>query len=245
MNTKSVALLAYFSFLCGSVSGDLGCTSIGGTCQYTSTSCSGNYQSNLCNGPSTRKCCVPNTGDVGCTSISGTCQYTSTSCSGNYQSNLCSGPSTRKCCVTGSCSGSASACRILALHNSGEITLQNRHPSGVNDGAFPLLNIQDACNGQQSERSSYSCGECSSGPAPGGSVCIDNRVLSYIEAIAELHSVTITSITGACHSCTSKHYLGRAVDIRRNGPYSSYVTKCNQLGGRGIDEGTHIHCQFG
>ncbi|ESO90852.1 hypothetical protein LOTGIDRAFT_233609 [Lottia gigantea] len=187
-------------------------------------------------------------GDWRCLALGGNCQYTfARYCSGSYRRNLCRGSYSRRCCLSnssGSCSESAAACRILALHNSGDIFLRNRHPSGVNDGAFPLLNIRDACNGREAKRSSYSCGECSSGSAPGGSVCIDNRVLSYIEAISELHSVTITSIAGACHGCNSKHYLGRAVDVRRNGPYPSYVTKCNQLGGRGIDERTHIHCQF-
>ena len=55
----------------------------------------------------------------------------------------------------------------------------------------------------------------------------------------------VNEIAGACHSCTSKHYLGRAVDVHNPSDQTSYmVTLCEDMGGYGLDEGNHVHCHF-
>lgn len=53
---------------------------------------------------------------------------------------------------TGSCSAAAAAvaCKIK---NSPKITLIEKNPSGVNDGADPYSNIRDSCAGKVAKRS--------------------------------------------------------------------------------------------
>ncbi|KAK6185079.1 hypothetical protein SNE40_007397 [Patella caerulea] len=234
--------------------GDSKCISRGGRCQMTSSRCSGGrYSRNLCAGVTSRQCCIKIGGDSKCTSRSGRCQMTWSSCSGGrYSRNLCAGVSSRQCCIksgstTGRCSSSTAkqkACSILSHHRAGRITLANRHPSGVRDQAYPLKNIQDACNGRRVSRSRYTCRECRNPGAPGGTVCLSAKLLTYLDSLARLGNIYVTSIAGACHSCNSRHYRGLAVDLRRQGRFSEYIRKCNSMGGRGIDERTHIHCQL-
>ena len=57
----------------------------------------------------------------------------------------------------------------------------------------------------------------------------------------------VNEIAGACHSCKSKHYLGRAVDIDPTKSYTSAKTMldlCENMGGKALNETNHIHCQF-
>ena len=55
----------------------------------------------------------------------------------------------------------------------------------------------------------------------------------------------VNEIAGACHSCTSKHYLGRAVDLHNPSGQSTYmINLCSNMGGWAQNEGNHVHCQF-
>ena len=54
----------------------------------------------------------------------------------------------------------------------------------------------------------------------------------------------VNELAGACHSCHSKHYSGRAVDLDNDARSAEYLRECVRLGGWGQDEGNHIHCQF-
>ncbi|KAK6176768.1 hypothetical protein SNE40_015003 [Patella caerulea] len=161
---------------------------------------------------------------------------------GNYltvgTSSQCSSSGGGAC---GSAAAKADACHILSLHNSKKIELWNVHPSGVRDQAFALQNIKDACNGHAASRSSYSCNGCA---APGGHVCLDANLLKYIRTLGDGGYIHVNEISGACHSCTSRHYRGLAVDLHNDGRSSEYMSKCVAMGGWALDEGNHIHCQF-
>ncbi|XP_059172121.1 uncharacterized protein LOC131953101 [Physella acuta] len=136
------------------------------------------------------------------------------------------------------------ACNILAKHNSGKVVLATAHFSRITDNAFALNNIRDMCNGKEASRSSYSCSECKTKPAPGGTVCISSKVLTYLSNLIDKGTVKVNEIAGACHSCTSKHYSGTAIDLDDGPRDAEYMTACRNIGGVAIDEGNHIHCQF-
>jgi len=42
---------------------------------------------------------------------------------------------------------------LLDLADTGEITLWEQHPSGVEDNAYSYNNIKDTCNGKAASRS--------------------------------------------------------------------------------------------
>ncbi|KAL4216412.1 hypothetical protein ACF0H5_024138 [Mactra antiquata] len=157
----------------------------------------------------------------------------------------CSSTST----TSGSCSDATAknyACKLKALADAGTITLWNKHPSGVHDNAYAYNNIRDACLGHAAARSHYTCSTCTSPGAPGGHVCLSATLLHYIYAVHQrLGYIHVNEIAGACHSCTSKHYLGRAVDLHNpSGQSSTMLSICTSMGGWGQNEGDHVHCQF-
>lgn len=128
------------------------------------------------------------------------------------------------------------------LFRSSNVRTARVHVSGIQDNAFPYNNLRDMCEGRQASRSSYDCGNnCR---APGGTVCLSVSLLRYLVALKDRGSLYINELAGACHSCGSKHYTGNAVDLRKEGRATEYITTCRQMGGVGIDEGTHVHCQF-
>ncbi|BFZ14403.1 hypothetical protein BsWGS_17441 [Bradybaena similaris] len=155
-------------------------------------------------------------------------------------SSTCSAPS-----VSGQCSSVQQqlACDILNNYRT-NLTLATVHPSGRTDNAFASLNMRDMCDGRRAARSSYSCSECRSSPAPGGSVCIAESVLRYLRTLLSRGRVKVNEIAGACHSCTSKHYQGLAIDLDDGPRDREFINTCNSMGGLGIDERSHIHCQF-
>jgi zinc D-Ala-D-Ala carboxypeptidase len=90
---------------------------------------------------------------------------------------------------------------------SAQITFWSTHfASGVDDNASAFENIQAAQNGEQAARSTH-------GTAPGGSVCLDSRMLNGLAAVAQDHKLVISEIAGASHSATSRHYRGTAFDL--------------------------------
>nr|XP_022333786.1 lysozyme 3-like [Crassostrea virginica] len=118
--------------------------------------------------------------DRPCVAKGGKCQQNTLTCSGDYERGLCGGSSARQCCVprSGSTSCSAAATALACkIKNSSKISLLTTNPSGVNDGADPNSNIRDACAGKKVKRSSYRCSE---GQAPGGTTCLDAKILQYI-----------------------------------------------------------------
>ncbi|XP_077986981.1 uncharacterized protein LOC144441298 [Glandiceps talaboti] len=121
-------------------------------------------------------------------------------------------------------------------------------PSG--DGADAFSNIKDTCNGEMAKRSSYSC---SSGIAPGGTVCLQENILKYIKDSADqFGEVQVNSIAGACHSTPTYHYNGTAVDfqIKTDSPFSSWMKLCavrgavENVGPGDPGHSTHTHCAF-
>ncbi|XP_055867298.1 uncharacterized protein LOC106076586 [Biomphalaria glabrata] len=136
------------------------------------------------------------------------------------------------------------ACTLLQKYNSGDLGLAMSHPSGKQDNAYAYNNIRDMCKGLRASRSNYSCSECKTGPAPGGSVCLTDKLLTYLITLVSKGKVYVTELAGACHSCTSKHYLGQAVDLRLSTRSQEYINTCKLMGGFGQNEGNHVHCQF-
>ncbi|XP_061182794.1 uncharacterized protein LOC133191114 [Saccostrea echinata] len=187
--------------------------------------------------------------DVPCRKLGGTCQENILSCNGQYQRALCDGRTTRQCCLSSpeSCSSLAKmiACKIKATQ---KIKLLTINPSGVDDGADAYHNIQDACNGKPSKRSNYTCSE---GKSPGGVVCLKPSILRYIYDLgaSTKYNFQVNAIAGACHSTTSKHYLGEAVDLEldkgstRKAQEKSFMDACEAYGGWSHG-GTHVHCQI-
>lgn len=134
------------------------------------------------------------------------------------------------------------ACNIL---NNTNIELRTNHPSGKVDSAYASENIMDTCNGRAACRSMYSCPECTYPGAPGGDVCLDESVLDFINELGKEKNIFVSSIAGACHSCSSRHYRGLAVDLsRRPNDFKYYMEKCRNMSGLPINEASHIHCQF-
>ncbi|XP_059173190.1 uncharacterized protein LOC131953833 [Physella acuta] len=136
------------------------------------------------------------------------------------------------------------ACGLLAKHNAGILHLATRHPSGVVDSAFAYNNIKDMCDGLAAHRSHYTCSECPSPGAPGGTVCLTHNLLNYLTHLVARGQVIVNELAGACHTCGSRHYNGQAVDLHNDGRSAEYLSTCTSMGGWGQNEGNHIHCQF-
>ncbi|XP_052675473.1 uncharacterized protein LOC128157124 isoform X1 [Crassostrea angulata] len=246
----SCAIILFF--IIQTATGDLRCLRKGGKCQENSIPCD-NYQKGLCNGGRTRQCCISNqVADKPCRDKGGKCQQTSVSCRGTYTSGLCGGSASRKCCVpqSGSASCSAAAAAVACkIKNSSKITLLKINPSQVKDEADPYSNIRDACARKVAKRSSYKCRE---GQAPGGSTCLDLKILQYIYNLgtSTKYQVQVNAIAGACHSNGSKHYDGKAVDFQLFGSGTAkaaqekaFRDECTKHKGWSHG-GTHVHCQI-
>ncbi|XP_045205022.2 uncharacterized protein LOC123557559 [Mercenaria mercenaria] len=151
------------------------------------------------------------------------------------------------------------ACMVLGLAVGGEIRLWDKHVSGEIDNAFPYNNVRDTCNGRAAARSHYPCEECLSPGAPGGHICLDYRVLSFIHTLyyyklaGLVPSVSVNELAGACHSCRSYHYEGLAVDVNYNGTLDLFglfsdLTRmqdlCDFMGGWNHYDKSHFHCDF-
>jgi hypothetical protein len=150
-------------------------------------------------------------------------------------------------CPGGGCSSIA-----LDLLESGRVTFDDYHQSGVVDDATALRNIHQTAAGLPARRSSY-------GTAPGGSVYLSRPMLQGLWYIASAWRVRITEFAGGSHSATSYHYAGRALDIGSiNGtPVSAsnpHVARVMQscrasgaievLGPGDAGHSTHIHCAW-
>ena len=139
------------------------------------------------------------------------------------------------------------------LKNCSRISWLPRQMSGRYDGASALDNIKQVSAGHAAKRSSY-------GSAPGGYVWLKPRMLRAMKSLArDGYSFRVTSMAGASHSRTSRHYAGIAFDVDYiNGlkvgygnPYwRKFLQRCRELGatetlGPG-DRGhsTHIHAAW-
>ncbi|MCI3756291.1 hypothetical protein MQA17_25540, partial [Escherichia coli] len=146
-------------------------------------------------------------------------------------------------CDAGACSATQKALACELFHST-NIHAARVHPSGVTDNAFAYNNLNDMCNGHKASRSRYTCSECSSPGAPGGTTCLSTNLLRYLVALKNRGVVIVNELAGACHSCQSRHYSGLAVDLHNDARSSEYLSTCTSMGGWGQDEGNHIHCQF-
>ncbi|XP_070567110.1 uncharacterized protein [Ptychodera flava] len=242
------------------------CSENGGICVESSCCPFKNYISGQCpSQASDIKCCYSKPSctfnEEPCQGAGGECADSSCCPYNNYISGLCPSQSSDvKCCFStpacgddsgggGSCGASVQslACEIL---NHKSITLLTINPSGVNDGADAYSNVKDTCNGGTALRSSYCC---SSGCSPGGSTCLSYNVLKYIKDVADAAGpVQVNSISGACHSSTSYHYRGTAVDfqVSTGSKYLTWMSICSasgaseNLGPGDAEHSTHTHCAF-
>ena len=65
--------------------------------------------------------------------------------------------------------------------------------------------------------------------------------------MTRLISFQVNELAGACHTCRSLHYQGRAVDIdpaKSKAKTQSMIDLCFDMQGFGVNETNHIHCEF-
>ena len=156
-------------------------------------------------------------------------------------------------CTAGSASNDAQC--LLNHDDAGNITLYWSLPSGVNDNASPLENVEDAASGYAASTSCY-------GTAPCASVSLSLDMLYGMVSLIQDYgySYFVTSIAGGSHSSTSYHYAGTAVDVDRingvkiNGDSSrarQFMQACRDLGAVEVlgpsnhfAHQSHIHCAW-
>jgi len=94
------------------------------------------------------------------------------------------------------------------LMNDENVRFMRKHPSSsYKDGAAAWDNIADTSEGKKAKASRY-------GNAPGGYAYLDVRILRALKKISDSgYKIRISSMVGASHSSSSRHYKGLAVDI--------------------------------
>jgi Putative peptidoglycan binding domain. len=148
--------------------------------------------------------------------------------------------------------------QVLALNLKKRVILATVHESGIDDHAQALYNIQDTAAGKQARRSSYANDGLPA--APGGTVLLDQRLLTTMLTLEKTYSFEVSEIAGGCHSANSRHYRGLAVDVNViNGkhvspanPYFMQVVQlCARLGatellhpGNDAHHQDHVHIGF-
>lgn len=148
--------------------------------------------------------------------------------------------------------------QVLALNLNKRVILATVHESGIDDHAQALYNIQDTAAGKQARRSSYANDGLPA--APGGTVLLDQRLLTTMLTLEKTYSFEVSEIAGGCHSANSRHYRGLAVDVNViNGkhvspanPYFMQVVQlCARLGatellhpGNDAHHQDHVHIGF-
>jgi hypothetical protein len=136
------------------------------------------------------------------------------------------------------------ACKLLQLFRAGQLTLKSRHddPRGNDpyDGASPLSQIHDTCQGLKVKRSRY-------GTAPKGCVCLAGKPLQVIYDYAiqfygeHRKPIRINSIAGSSHSANSLHYQGKAIDVACKDP----LDHCNETKTFCQEQNAHQVCYPG
>lgn len=116
---------------------------------------------------------------------------------------------------------------------SPNVKLARNHVSGVQDGATSYHNMSQTAYGGAAKRSSY-------GKAPGGYVYLKTPMLRAMrQLVKEGYTFSVSSIAGASHSSTSRHYLGVAFDVNyingrkvnwSNPYYRNFMNRCRQMG---------------
>lgn len=119
--------------------------------------------------------------------------------------------------------------RILDHPN---IKLATEHVSGVADNATARQNIVDTAAGRAARRSSY-------GNAPGGTVSLNQKMLSSLITLAETYKFDISEFCGGSHSPNSRHYRGVVADVNfindrhveaSHPDQASFRARCTALG---------------
>ena len=137
--------------------------------------------------------------------------------------------------------------------NSGRVTFDKIHESGVVDGADAFSNIHDTSEGKKAKRSAY-------GNAPGGSVYLKPEMLKAVSKLSEEYEINVSEFAGGSHSAGSSHYSGNTVDISlinkkianiHNLPdIDNLIQDANKLGLKfslkppAAGHATHIHLKF-
>ena len=148
--------------------------------------------------------------------------------------------------------------QVLALNLKKRVLLAKEHESGIDDHAQAFYNIQDTAAGKQARRSSYANDGLPA--APGGTVLLDERLLTTMLTLQKTYSFEVSEIAGGCHSANSRHYRGLAMDVNViNGkhvsptnPYFMQVVQlCARLGatellhpGNDSHHQDHVHIGF-
>jgi zinc D-Ala-D-Ala carboxypeptidase len=134
------------------------------------------------------------------------------------------------------------------------ITTAETHVSGhADDGATAANNIDDAANGNDAHRSSYTDG---ANTGPGGTVALDEEMLEGMLTLADEYNFRVSEIAGGVHGDRSRHYAGVAFDIDRlnqravnssNPDFQAFMTRGTELGATEVlgpgdaSHETHVH----
>ncbi|MEO8254018.1 MAG: hypothetical protein ABI554_06470 [Flavobacterium sp.] len=98
--------------------------------------------------------------------------------------------------------------QVLAekIIKGGRVSFANSHVSGVLDKAMAKDNINDTSIGENAKRSYYK-------RAPGGEIEVVSELLFIMYQLSKDYTFNVSEISGADHSRTSRHYLGKAFDV--------------------------------
>lgn len=151
-------------------------------------------------------------------------------------------------------SGSSNNNVASLLMNSGRVTFGTLHPAPPSplfrdDLANADDNIRDAAHGKMVYTSDY-------GHARGKLTELSPKMLSMLYNLSNDYTYTISELAGAKHSASSRHYIGKAVDItvingvqvsHKNVHVKAFMEKAKKLGATEVlgpgrpGHGGHIH----
>ncbi len=138
------------------------------------------------------------------------------------------------------------AMRIITHPN---ISLSERHVSGIQDAATPEKNVVQSLFLHKASRSHYQ-------NAPGGEVFLSIPMMRAMLELAQTYQYRVSEISGGSHSHRSRHYAGVAMDVdvinhqpvsATNHFVSGFMLKCKTLGATEVlgpgspGHGSHVH----
>lgn len=115
--------------------------------------------------------------------------------------------------------------QLLQQANAGKIQLNVLNSNDRQDGSTPEANLRQIANGEKAKTTTNCAGR--SGTAAGNRTTeIDPLLLAFILDMSQQDDIQINALAGQCHSATSNHYKGKAVDF--GCPFSA--SKANEVG---------------
>ncbi|WP_369148863.1 hypothetical protein [Streptomyces sp. R44] len=148
---------------------------------------------------------------------------------------------------------SESARLARSILNAKGITYATSHGGGTDKASLPRQNLVDVSNGRAARTSPW-------GHKNGSRVALDTRMLNGVLKLNSQYryKFQVSEFVGGRHSATSKHYLGRAVDVTwingrhvgKKADHRGFMNACRKLGAKLVlgpgdkDHGTHVHCQW-